>query len=295
MSALKEPLRQSARLVEHASYTYLALVKLEEEQPGISSTMETGSTVSSEAGYRVIELEKLYASSDPTTLVLTLRTSWHPSYMNDLDTFEAVLSRYSEFSYASNVTTTPVSWQITLVLVNEDIGEVAGRFDKRISAQEDPTTWERGHAKDSIIEVSEGQTVDDEHPLQFFITKFAVIVRTTETLTVAARALVLLTSDETEKGPATAHAYTGQAVKVSSRAQSIIEGYDQEDTGEREERERQHQSYVYPWKREPVSQRGDSEARCGRQTFCCFSNAALKIWRGCGAAAKNCMLVSGYE
>ncbi|KAK0458563.1 uncharacterized protein EV420DRAFT_1270346 [Desarmillaria tabescens] len=224
--------------------------------------------------------------SDPTTLVLTARTSWYPSYMEDLDTFEAVLSQYAEFSHPSNVTTIPAyvsqidehasnelaDYRGHLVLVNEDSGEVVGEFDKKISVQEDPTISERGHEKDPVvIEIPEGQTVDDEHPLQFFaraippdqqdwITKSAVIVSHAITHTTSLfltvvnsassyyinhsapsphhpanatpgeppkpppRALVFLTSDKTKKGLATAHAYTGQAVKVSSKTLSIIEG-----------------------------------------------------------------------
>ncbi len=141
--------------------------------------------------------------SDPTTLVLTVQTSWQPSYMDDLDTFEAVLSQYAEFSHPSNVATTPAyvshiddhtSKELSdycgrFVLVNEDSGEVVGEFDKKITVEEDPAIWERGHEKDPVvIEVPEGQTVDDEHPLQLFaravppdqqdwITKSAVIVR----------------------------------------------------------------------------------------------------------------------
>ncbi len=43
-----------------------------------------------------------------------------------------------------------------------------GEFDKKITVEEDPAIWERGHEKDPVvIEVPEGQTVDDEHPLQF--------------------------------------------------------------------------------------------------------------------------------
>ncbi|PBK62881.1 hypothetical protein ARMSODRAFT_1024435 [Armillaria solidipes] len=263
MSTLKETLRQSARLVEHASpyNTYLTLVKLEEEQP---STVETyGDWIDGETGYRVIELERLHASAHDIEVGLLKVIkfgrfgahkdgSWFASkgagvlpYIDGVEAyaygFEQVLTdaegqevprvviqgqitreaspwilpfgqtniyfssnrvgSYDSRAYCTNdlapqlhgrfgyvrsssipifrllphferyYHSGPRSWQITLghsVLVNEDIGEVAGGFDKRISAQEDPTTWERGHEKDSIIEVSEGQTVDDEHPLQFF-------------------------------------------------------------------------------------------------------------------------------
>ncbi|SJL10339.1 uncharacterized protein ARMOST_13723 [Armillaria ostoyae] len=74
--------------------------------------------------------------------------------MDDLDTFEAVLSQYSELSHTSDVTTTLASLQITIghsVPVNEDSREVAGGFDKRISAQEDPSIWERRHEKDPVV------------------------------------------------------------------------------------------------------------------------------------------------
>ncbi|KAK0224994.1 hypothetical protein EDD85DRAFT_217063 [Armillaria nabsnona] len=224
--------------------------------------------------------------SDPTTLVLTVQTSWQPSYMDDLDTFEAVLSQYAEFSHPSNVATTPAyvshiddhaskelsDYRGRFVLVNEDSGEVVGEFDKKITVEEDPTIWERGHEKDPVvIEVPEGQTVDDEHPLQLFaravppdqrdwITKSAVIVSHVITHTTSLfltvvnsassyyinhsepsphhpanakpgeppnpppRALVFLTSDKTKKGLTAAHAYTGQAVKVSAKTLSIIDG-----------------------------------------------------------------------
>ncbi|KAG7453063.1 uncharacterized protein BT62DRAFT_879811 [Guyanagaster necrorhizus] len=224
--------------------------------------------------------------SDPMTLVLSARTSWHPNYMEDLDTFEAILSQYAEFFHTSNIATTPAyvshidehaskdlaDYRGHLVLVNEDNGEVMGEFDKKMSVREDPIMWERGHEKDPVvIEVPEGQAVDDEHPLQFFaraippdqqdwITKSAVIVSHAITHTTSLfltvvnsasnyyinhsppspnhpanakpgeppkpppRALVFLTSDKTKKGLAAAHTYTGQAVKVSSKTLSIIEG-----------------------------------------------------------------------
>ncbi len=50
--------------------------------------------------------------------------------------------------------TRPRSYQIIvdiLLLVNKDNGEVVGRLkkvDKKISVQEDPTIWERGHKKE---------------------------------------------------------------------------------------------------------------------------------------------------
>ncbi len=67
--------------------------------------------------------------------------------------------------------TRPKSYQIIvdiLLLVNEDHGEVVGRLkrvDKKISIQE---ILRYGNAVTRKNEVSEGQTVDDKYPLQFF-------------------------------------------------------------------------------------------------------------------------------
>ncbi len=66
--------------------------------------------------------------------------------MHHLGTFEAVLSKYPEFSRPSNVATTPAyashiddhaskelpGYRECFVLVNEDNGEVVKEFDKKI-------------------------------------------------------------------------------------------------------------------------------------------------------------------
>ncbi|SJL04795.1 uncharacterized protein ARMOST_08165 [Armillaria ostoyae] len=83
----------------------------------------------------------------------------HPS--NDVATTSAHVSHINERTLAD--------YCERFVLVNEDSREAVGDFDK-ISVHEDPTIWERGHDKDSIlIEVPAGQTVNDEHPLLFFV------------------------------------------------------------------------------------------------------------------------------
>ncbi len=92
--------------------------------------------------------------SDPTTLVLTIRTSWYPSYMDDLDTSEVVLYQYADFSHTLNVRhTSPTSMNMCprglVVLVNEDSGVAVTVLGSReISIQEEPTIWEGGHTKD---------------------------------------------------------------------------------------------------------------------------------------------------
>lgn len=122
--------------------------------------------------------------SDPTTIILDVQTSWHPSLLEDIETFDGILSQYTQLTfkteekpipaYVSKVGETSKSlsdFKGHLVLVNEDNGEVVGEFDKTIHVQEDPKLRERGHELDPvIIEVPDGKVRggDDDHPLEFF-------------------------------------------------------------------------------------------------------------------------------
>ncbi|KAF9023045.1 hypothetical protein BDZ89DRAFT_1136993 [Hymenopellis radicata] len=122
--------------------------------------------------------------SDPNSVILDVKTTWHPSFVVDVETFDGILAQYTQFThqaaekpipaYVSQVSekSRPLSdYRGHLVLVNEDSGEVVGEFDKKINVHEDPKLRERGHEKDPVvITVPEGkvQDVNDETPLEFF-------------------------------------------------------------------------------------------------------------------------------
>lgn len=142
--------------------------------------------------------------SDPNSVILDVKTTWHPSFVADVETFDGILAQYTQFTH--QVTEKPIPAYVSevseksrplsdyrghLVLVNEDSGEVVGEFDKKINVHEDPKLRERGHEKDPVvITVPEGkvQDVNDETPLEFFaqaippdqqdwMTKSATVVR----------------------------------------------------------------------------------------------------------------------
>ena len=121
---------------------------------------------------------------DPSSITLDIPTTWHPSFLQDIETFDGILAQYTQFSHDVSEQLTPAyisqvdeksrplsEYRGRLVLVNEDNGEVVGEFDKKINVHEDSTLQTRGHEKDPVvIEVPEGQTLDnnEEQPLEFF-------------------------------------------------------------------------------------------------------------------------------
>ncbi|KAF8913427.1 hypothetical protein CPB85DRAFT_1375636 [Mucidula mucida] len=122
--------------------------------------------------------------SDPNSVILDVKTTWHPSFVADVETFDGILAQYTQFTH--QVTEKPIPAYVSevseksrplsdyrghLVLVNEDSGEVVGEFDKKINVHEDPKLRERGHEKDPVvITVPEGKVQDD------WMTKSATVV-----------------------------------------------------------------------------------------------------------------------
>ncbi|KAG6845211.1 hypothetical protein H0H87_012538 [Tephrocybe sp. NHM501043] len=151
-----------------------------------------------------------------------------------------------------------------LVVINQDNGEVVGQFDKStFNLDEDPRLHEYGHENDAvIIEVPDNRPghEQDATALQMFaravpadqqdwITKSATIVRQAHLPscccnappTPLPRALVFLTSEKTRKGLAGVHAVSSQAVKVSSKTITAVDGMIRRAMGSKPKRERQFQ------------------------------------------------------
>ncbi|KAK7035838.1 senescence domain-containing protein [Favolaschia claudopus] len=147
-----------------------------------------------------------------------------------------------------------------LVLVNQDNGEVVGEFDKKFSVLEDSTLGQRGHENDPVVIEIPESTDADADALEIFaraippeqqdwITKSATIISHaltgSTTLLLSAisaassssatsskseppplppRAVAFLSSARTRKGLAAVHSVSGQAVKVSAKTMTVIDG-----------------------------------------------------------------------
>lgn len=150
-----------------------------------------------------VRIYNFYASStDPTEITLTfhLSPSNPPGHIEDLDTFEGILSQYhvelrgadhvnahtSPSPLKAAVATTSSSPKGTveigkvskdkdlrghLVMVDESTGEVVGQVEDRFRITEDPTMHVQGHENDPVvIEVSEETGADsDAHALEAFV------------------------------------------------------------------------------------------------------------------------------
>ncbi|KAG6865673.1 hypothetical protein C0991_000443 [Blastosporella zonata] len=150
-----------------------------------------------------------------------------------------------------------------LIVVNQDNGEVVAQFDKStFHLDEDPKLHEPGHENDVvIIEVPDRRPghEQDATALQMFaravppdqqdwITKSATIARQpspyhsqSPSPAPPPGALAFLTSEQTRKGLEGVHAVSSQAVKVSSRTVSAIDGMTRRVMGSKQKRERQFQ------------------------------------------------------
>ncbi|KAK0227849.1 hypothetical protein IW262DRAFT_1531588 [Armillaria fumosa] len=173
---------------------------------------------------------------DPTTLMIT-----NFSHSSNAATTAAYFSHIDD-----HMSKELADYCRHFVLVNEDSSKMVGELDKK----NNPV----------IIEVPEGQTVDDKHPLQLFacavpldqqdwITKSAVIVSTLTapycqweargTIEASAMSSGLLDLRDEER------AYFSACLHCSGS---------QEDGGEQEERESQAKLSIYPRKQELVTQ-----------------------------------------
>ncbi|KAF9008983.1 hypothetical protein BDQ17DRAFT_1349310 [Cyathus striatus] len=100
-----------------------------------------------------------------TVLTIPIKLSRDTQLLEDLETFEGILSQYAELrgspQYSSGKTTTPSAVGVEtsdekdlrghLVMINEDTGEVVGEIEDRFKITEDPLIHERGHENDPVI------------------------------------------------------------------------------------------------------------------------------------------------
>ncbi|KAG6907463.1 hypothetical protein DXG01_008847 [Tephrocybe rancida] len=222
--------------------------------------------------------------SDPTELAVSLALpngpAANPHLLEDIGTFETILAQYAADLQSASVSTdakTPITSDAKgsigsgsygdlrgqLVVVNEDNGEVVAQFDgTTFQLDEDPQLHEHGHENDAvIIEVPDNRSghEQDATALQMFaravpadqqdwITKSATIVRSTSPAPTTAppRALVFLTSERTRKGLAGVHTVSSQAVKVSSKTVSLVDGMIRRAMGSKAKRESQFAKPVTP-------------------------------------------------
>jgi len=230
---------------------------------------------------------------DPSILVLSITPTTNDQHiLEDLDTFEGILTQYSAEvrgrTHPSQPTTATRDGSVfgdlrgQLVLINEDNGEVVGQVDKKFNIREDPRLHEKGRENEPVvIEVPDDDDLhDDGTPLEVFaryvppgeedwITKSATVVShaisaTTNLLVTTitnvstsyianskpgtpapsassssntpsrsspapssqkpSNAVVFLTSASTRKGLSAVHAMSGQAVQVSTKTLSMVDG-----------------------------------------------------------------------
>lgn len=97
--------------------------------------------------------------TEPNDLVVAIAFSHSvPQLLEDLETFESILSQYADFrgpstSYPSAPHTFAGQEDLRghLVLINQDNGEVLGELDHKYRVREDPTLGQRGHEDDPVV------------------------------------------------------------------------------------------------------------------------------------------------
>ncbi|KAF9265834.1 hypothetical protein L218DRAFT_120707 [Marasmius fiardii PR-910] len=113
--------------------------------------------------------------ADPLVFTLVLAESLYSigPLVEDLETFESVLSQYVNFTTRRAETPpTPPNAQTSsvkneelrgrLLLRDEDSGEIVGELDRKVMVKEDPSMYQRGHENDPVvIEIPEDASLTD--------------------------------------------------------------------------------------------------------------------------------------